>query len=1154
MRIWIALVIGLGCWAEPPADLGVVYTGRLIGYARACAEERFVPLPSQQQYSLPHYKRECVGAGEGYGSALRGLLEKARQQSKQSLLLGVGDHFSLDYRARSVVVEGKDGPRAVGKDELYFDEPRGWIVLSDADGNEEKFRAIVEGQAGANSSIDGDAVAQFLIDAGYDALVPGKHDFYFGAERLRQVARLLARQSKPVQMLGANLVINGILLDPPHRVPERFRKKNYVDRHPDVSMDIPVIPLPWMRRVAVRGTGKFKQLVLCRVGKDGRDQACTGSERAVVLEPDADGKIYSLPKEEKPLDEVRSYHLCAQGVAAKGDAPPQVCRVFDVAQPYFQYGSENTNVPFPEPYFVDRERNAVVLGVVAPGLEKQIGLLNTVWLDPKKRHEIRVTAVDAIQSVEQLLDYCEAKGDCVKGRRTILLAQMPGEAAAAIQRRTRGRFDLVISEANPFTFTPFPSMQYPQDYPALVVSPRPVFDPKKPEQLALHAQMVHFDGSGFRTLAMESAAFRPATQEGVPLRERIDKAMQTLERVPGADVATGFRQLVLETMRYRVKGSVALLQKRDLFDIEQSLRLVSAGLKSDDDKLRAMVETLLWKGDFLAPRLVRGSALRRAMERSRDFDALDSDIYFYENEYNRGLYVLGIFQDPETRRFVVNGAPVEDDKPYLVAMTDFLAFGDTGYPELAQELVGGTPRAAALEAQPRISELVLDRLRNPDNKLAARGRGTNFGTYMDYLEWPGFPVEPEATLAMQFKEYFQTTANGSPQFPGMTGGRPKSNETLTQTRDRWRLVLERVEVAWSDYWNNQPNQSALLSAFEGITESRVATPETHALSASWAAELRRERFRSIGFIRSEGRLQSVRLENSESRFVHSYPQNEVALEGGWRMSMRRAYYQRPWLGWLLSGVLNSQPQNPLFATRANYFTGSPGTDGRCPAGTVPLDGNCKATLAYDAMLGRTTRALVKAGLRRETRDSWAETGFFAGAVRRPREYQLEDLAPCQLRFESLRSCLDNNSRVLPGAKPAERLEQNTLMGGGMESGVFMNFSWRVPLTPSNSAQLVLENRGRWYFNHGKDIPLDTRLSNLFSMGLSIPIAGRLALKPSWTLFHYLNKSGLILNRGVYAQRPGVLLMGNTFDIRAEYRFDWTEGQAWLKVLRYGGGR
>ena len=69
-----------------------------------------------------------------------------------------------------------------------------------------------------------DNVACFFRLAGFDAVVPGREDFRFGPERLRELARYLASNAPggtPVQMLGANLVINTISVKPPRAVHAR---------------------------------------------------------------------------------------------------------------------------------------------------------------------------------------------------------------------------------------------------------------------------------------------------------------------------------------------------------------------------------------------------------------------------------------------------------------------------------------------------------------------------------------------------------------------------------------------------------------------------------------------------------------------------------------------------------------------------------------------------------------------------------------------------------------------------------------------------------------------------------------------------------------------------------------------------------------------
>jgi hypothetical protein len=68
--------------------------------------------------------------------------------------------------------------------------PPTWGADDDPDylGAERLFVDVAEG----NGRIPTDNVACFLSRAGYTAIVPGKQDFHFGPERLRQIARFLA--------------------------------------------------------------------------------------------------------------------------------------------------------------------------------------------------------------------------------------------------------------------------------------------------------------------------------------------------------------------------------------------------------------------------------------------------------------------------------------------------------------------------------------------------------------------------------------------------------------------------------------------------------------------------------------------------------------------------------------------------------------------------------------------------------------------------------------------------------------------------------------------------------------------------------------------------------------------------------------------------
>ena len=245
--------------APPPGDLTVVYTGRTLGNARACREELFQPLQRSQykpqagqNIDVDLYERKCEPWPDGqpaYPALLKRQIVKARENAERSLTLAAGDLFSLDYRARTALLQRPAGERiAVPMDELYYLEKQGWIWLQDFVNRRRQFQEVIDDQAKGNSNIDSDSVAEFLIDAGYNALVPGKHDFYFGPEHVRQVAQLL--ESKGIRMLGANLVIRGQPLDPKPAREDQFRDSDYARAHQTIKIQLPKVVSPWWRALS----------------------------------------------------------------------------------------------------------------------------------------------------------------------------------------------------------------------------------------------------------------------------------------------------------------------------------------------------------------------------------------------------------------------------------------------------------------------------------------------------------------------------------------------------------------------------------------------------------------------------------------------------------------------------------------------------------------------------------------------------------------------------------------------------------------------------------------------------------------------------------------------------------------------------------------
>src|SRR5262249_26243662 len=105
---------------------------------------------------------------------------------------------------------------------------RGWLNPDQFDNDTELRDRVASG----HGTIPTDNVGCFIRRAGSSAIVPGKHDFYFGPERLRELARFLAspppsptagvaapdqaagNAQKAVQMLASNLIIKTTWIDP----------------------------------------------------------------------------------------------------------------------------------------------------------------------------------------------------------------------------------------------------------------------------------------------------------------------------------------------------------------------------------------------------------------------------------------------------------------------------------------------------------------------------------------------------------------------------------------------------------------------------------------------------------------------------------------------------------------------------------------------------------------------------------------------------------------------------------------------------------------------------------------------------------------------------------------------------------------------------
>jgi hypothetical protein len=237
--------------AEPPPEkIEVIYTGKLLGYFRS---------PSLQPRNLT----QCSDPSRGKDSEAATQFLQARVFHHEAILVGTGDNFAPQLEAREFAPPpSSSGSAAIPppspssyqpmNKELYYADKTGkeWLPYGELPPDLAAFLAAGHG------TIPMDNVACFLRAARFSAIVPGKHDFYFGPERVRELARLLAGGSQPVQMLGANLVQDTEPRSPKPLAPSDIEKPWFPLDWPSANLPLNLSEgqkvYPWLSYVKIK--------------------------------------------------------------------------------------------------------------------------------------------------------------------------------------------------------------------------------------------------------------------------------------------------------------------------------------------------------------------------------------------------------------------------------------------------------------------------------------------------------------------------------------------------------------------------------------------------------------------------------------------------------------------------------------------------------------------------------------------------------------------------------------------------------------------------------------------------------------------------------------------------------------------------------------
>lgn len=493
----------------------LLYTGKLFGYFRVPDAEppaSGMPCPDgdQQRNSL---------AVEQFEGIVRG------QKLNKFILVGMGDNFAPEVEARKFCVPPEHQYKPEHQDkidrspydrsgkEFFVWDGHAWQTNEYvAKKNDAEAKNVETKLAAGQGFIPRDNVADFFVREGYAAVVPGKHDFYYGAERLRELALYLANApitnpntlhpDKGVQMLGANLVIETTwkkghepLSDkkaPPWFIPRFPTSSDLLGKTADqlsfsgLSEGSSVYPWFTGPHISLKAAAsdlnnaiKHWSYTLCELNDGGDlDEPPTHCSPLVLAEdhsqPADDNVRYQIlfggQKAGPPLQPGTNYLFCAEGPVhdlkltdKKGGH--HFCMHFSVYEPLFQYPSKLPSACDPAVKTCERPKPFVLLetktglaedvaifGVIDPHLPDYVGLLNLSWNNTQDRFNTKAAVKEPAEALRELDEYFELDYFRTHGKRfkgiKVLLAQMSPEAAEILSSRL-GTYQVVVSESDP---------------------------------------------------------------------------------------------------------------------------------------------------------------------------------------------------------------------------------------------------------------------------------------------------------------------------------------------------------------------------------------------------------------------------------------------------------------------------------------------------------------------------------------------------------------------------------------------------------------------------------------------------------------------------------------------------------------------------------
>jgi 2',3'-cyclic-nucleotide 2'-phosphodiesterase (5'-nucleotidase family) len=1123
------------------SDTELLFTGYLLGYYR---------VPERQTVD---FQGSCEQNRDGVMTPSDELLERIRRmRNPHSVLVGMGDNFAVELGSRTYGTS--DDLTAKTRDP----GSRGWPDY------------ILPGAIG-------DSVGCFVSLVGYEAIVPGKNDFYFGPDRLRRIAHRLAsvprdfklpfpdRVLNPVHMLGANLVVktdSWVKQAPLPPSEQRFHFKLGMPTGVDaVSIGDNATVLPFLRKLRLRvKQGSLDPFVnlpyLCKESDAGHPGSIDPNRcnHLLVSEPHRVQELsgpygtaqgYTMEYRLPTLYAGVNYGLCLDDVVPYPHEPH--CTRFYVARPFFlsprcrwDKVDQCSPTEYDEPYVIKKVGNklVVIFGVIDPDMKSLIGRDNLSWENTAHHQDFKtqVDILDPRPALEQALQLFDEANPNPQGKvYKVLLAQM--SRGKAEELATHFGFDVVIAEAEDYERTTINEMVllHPDKTPsrenpfrAFIAAPwkgynassKTLVNPLR--KLDLWDQRFPNLCADCRTLVLEG--------DHDDKIEANETATEDMIAMKYGTLAQGLLNKGASCNQTSTPDEDNIARCEDLFRTA-TLRLMQQETHADIACLQKRdfywgpfqeghgIERILWMGNYLQVLSVKGATLKSVLAQSDNFDQLDLQSTQQNEELGRGLVTFGI-EKALDGDYLVDGVQLDPTRLYTVATSNHIIAGDTGYPDLfdaqlADVKLPAPPQKGEFDNR-RISTVVCKGLARPND--CVEGRGLIFASTQEQPS-EAAPSTWQRIGAWGFKSF------GRPNLP--TDQKTTSPESLALDHPDWRLSLRELSLNFSATRNNL-NEVQRVTELAGVSEQGANAAKGHSIDFSSHADWeRRARFMDE-FVRTQLEYKvtstaSTTAIGSNNTIVSAPPnvsvsKNRAVIDAGffWHAFTTHKYY--PKLGFILQPFrFDTQLVENALEVKA-HFDPSTVTETQ-PSFKLPLE--------------RTRNFLARGGLRAENAESHVEVGVESGWQVNALQSLIFNTGTCGLEAGSantLTSCL--SSQKVPFDPATIRQNRNTRS----LKATYADFDWTVPLPSKFSVEL--QDEGELFGPANGDNSTDTLYRNDAILKTSLPIFANLKLEPGIERFDYENKENHI-HLGTWAPI-----------LKLTFNFDKYSGGKWGKSIRY----